>query len=187
MDKEFRDLERKILAGETDRLPEYLTYHSRRGNTATLYVVVCESFDYDDNHYYQSEAGGGEPLRAFLSREAAQDEVRRLTAGWLREHAYDLEDWSYEGWAGLVDMDEIELTNFLSARGATLIERGVDVSGCTDEQCREIVDALSISPYTIREIPLTDGVCQPDDVLRFCHQHGAPRQPPEPDAPDDES
>jgi hypothetical protein len=170
MDKELRDLERAILSGDVARLPEYVHNQERLGKTQTIYIVVSDSFAYNDNYYYQSEGGGGEPVRAFLSETAARQEANRLSIGWLHQESEELYAWAGgENLEYLFQNVEGELTDFLSQHGASMHgEEGIDVSNCTDEQCIKIIENIEITPYSIRSITLEDGMCSPDEILSFC-------------------
>ena len=167
MDKDLRDLERTILSGDVSRLPEYIHNQERAGKSQTIYLVVGDSFEYNDNFYYQPECGGCEPIRAFLDEDVAKREAGNLNIAWLRREASELGDWGYEGLPSIFNIENLE--EFLTQHGATLLDDGINVDNCSDEQCWQIISAMNITTYSIRTIKLTDGLCSPDEILLFCN------------------
>ena len=63
----------------------------------TGYVVTEVGYEYNDEIYYQSESGGGTPVRVFLDKAKAQAEVDRMNLESLigceiGSYAYDFSD-----------------------------------------------------------------------------------------------
>lgn len=49
--------------------------------TKSIFVVMEQSFEYTDEYYYST--GGGEPVKAFLDREGAQEHADDLTRNFV--------------------------------------------------------------------------------------------------------
>lgn len=45
---------------------------------SSIYVIVEEGWDYNDEYFYRSENGGGTPKKAFDDKSLAKAELRRL-------------------------------------------------------------------------------------------------------------
>lgn len=49
-----------------------------------LYAIIEIGWEYNDEHYYRGESGGGTPTKVYRSKERAEDELDRLNGKWLR-------------------------------------------------------------------------------------------------------
>lgn len=171
MDDQLRNLERRILNGETDRLPEYISSQERVGKSQILFIVVSESYDYNDEYFFAVE--GADPVIAFLDREKAELEANIMTTGWLRENCTELQEWNRnEGWHGLFEIESNEeLERFLVGNGVTdMTEDGFNAERCSFEQLRAICDKVNIGLYNVRQIVLADGLCMADAAMRAANR-----------------
>lgn len=48
--------------------------------TKTIYILSEIGWEYNDENYYRPESGGGTPVKAYSTREKAQDECNKLNA-----------------------------------------------------------------------------------------------------------
>lgn len=72
----------------------------------TGYVITEIGYEYNDEIYYQSESGGGVPVKVYLDKEKAQAELDKLNMESLMtcqigEYSYDIKDV-------ISDMDSFE-------------------------------------------------------------------------------
>lgn len=166
MDDQLRNIERRVLNGEADLLPEYVSLQERVGKSQILFIVVSESFDYNDEYFFSVE--GADPVIAFLDKEKAELEATILTTEWLRQNCTELQEWNgNEGWPGLFDIESgVEM--FLTGNGVTdMTEDGFNTEQCSYEQLRTICEKLSIGLYNVRQIVLADGLCM---ATQLCEQ-----------------
>ncbi len=121
---------------------------------ANVFIVMENSFEYDDERYHSPECGGGKPLQAFTSEAKAEafatkkniEELRDLLAG-----------KSYRGLGSMgYDPDEV----FTDPDKAAEI-LGVDVDDLmefetseklSDEQLSQLNDVLNLVFYEVMEV-----------------------------------
>lgn len=54
------------------------------------YVLMKQSWDYNDEHMYQIEEGGGHPKKVFTDKDEANAELIKLEkAAWIKENVND--------------------------------------------------------------------------------------------------
>lgn len=167
MDQELRGIERDILKGDTTKIDEYLALQQRQGNTRVLYIVVADDFDYNDNYYTLHE--GCHPVKAYLDEKKAMAEATSSNLAWLYENADELHEWG--GGDGLEALfDDVNHEEFLTELGVQFNDEGIDLTGVSEEIVNKIFNALTITPYGVRELKLADGLCFNDQAIDFCDQ-----------------
>jgi hypothetical protein len=114
----------------------------------TLYVVMENSFEYNDETYYQPEGGGGLPRAAYTTLAKAEKALNAINARWLREN--NPREYSAYG-EELIAPKNRALVRALGVDPEDLDEPET-LEDYTDAQLSALMGYLPIQPYEICEV-----------------------------------
>lgn len=137
---------------------------------ATGYVITEVGYEYNDEIYYQSESGGGTPVKVYLDKAKAEAEIDRLNLESLvtceiGQYAYNMSDIVSDMPAfekilkkydteGTLDLeDEYELGEWFSAKA----------SGFSESDKKKILKLVNLEFYTLAEVEIDDSKLPPKE------------------------
>lgn len=137
---------------------------------ATGYVITEIGYEYNDEIYYQSESGGGTPVKVYLDKEKAQADLDQLNLESLvtceiGQYAYDMNDIVDDMEAfekilkkydkeGSLDMeDSYELGEWFSSNASKFSN--------TDK--KKLLELVSLEFYTLTEVEIDDSKLPPKE------------------------
>ena len=137
---------------------------------ATGYVITEVGYEYNDEIYYQSESGGGTPVKVYLDKAKAEAEIDRLNLESLvtceiGQYAYNMSDIVSDMNAfekilkkydteGTLDLeDEYELGEWFSANAISF----------SQADKRKIVKLVNLEFYTLAEVEIDDSKLPPKE------------------------
>ena len=127
---------------------------------STMYVLVRNGFEYNDEIMYRPEVGGGDPVKVFHDKELAELYCKRKNIESMRKER--IGEYCY-------GFDEINSRNNGPSLQDVLTNCGIDpdnswdadFSKVTDEQWEQIYDATSLRFF---EVVAVDDVLPPELV-----------------------
>lgn len=137
---------------------------------ATGYVITEVGYEYNDEIYYQSESGGGTPVKVYLDKAKAEAEIDRLNLESLvtceiGQYAYNMSDIVSDMNAfekilkkydteGTLDLeDEYEIGEWFSANAISF----------SQADKRKIVKLVNLEFYTLAEVEIDDSKLPPKE------------------------
>lgn len=136
---------------------------------ATGYVVTEIGYEYNDEIYYQSENGGGRPVRVFLDKAKAQDEVEKMNFEALMgceigSYAYDLSDI-----VSNMDVFTKIIKKYMTEDDSVDVEDSYELgewfsshaSKFSQADQKKIAKLVTLEFYSLTEVEIDDSVLQP--------------------------
>lgn len=127
-----------------------------------IYVVTEISFEYNDEYYYQGESDGGTPVKAFSTKEKAEEALPEYTRNWIKET-------SESKWSSILDYTGEDRDGFdveAFARDAGLDESEVQeafdnydtekINKFVLDNLDSAVKALDLTLFKVTEIELDE-------------------------------
>lgn len=179
-DDELENLEKaKILdPSNIETSWKYSQALLRRGlGKNVIYIIVSKSYDYNDEYYYDSVAGGGSPIEAYVSKEKAENEAKLRS---IKEFMSLDRLWEWGGGEGALGIfmstSAEDLVNLFEKVGVAAraedfndadrleeiykdLRKQYTEQKITAEQIIPIYDASSLQFFYVEEIPVEDGSC----------------------------
>ena len=132
----------------------------------TIYVVVKIGYEYDDNVYYRSDNGGGEPIQAFHSKELADKYVEEINLDQIKAMRDPVKTpWGthrkgpgfYEyAWGSEIDDLDVDGGDTLRNMLQNITDdRGHLNPDVTDEQIRQLYEQTNLRWAQVVEVPCT--------------------------------
>jgi hypothetical protein len=170
-DESKREAEREYqMDPSAENAQKLFNQKTRSGEAGPIvYAVVATSYDYNDEYYYTTEAGGYHVQKVYVSQARAQEECDRCNRKSLLSN--DLRDWVSDGDTFFNDqIDGLEPVDFLKQYGIDFEEEEIDAfdsalseaykeGKINDQVLDKIYKASSLSFYQVETLRVEDGLC----------------------------
>ena len=123
------------------------------------YVVMEVSWEYNDEIYYTTDDGAGQPERVFLDKKKAEEYAVEKTADTIRGAGHLISEKYYSLSDILRNVDEDEFKTMLEGMGGSIDDDGRDIKlpkNLSIDNVKKILAAISLRWYKVEETEIED-------------------------------